>query len=322
MVGLRSYTLELDYTRYTVVFDFSTTKLHALPCLDPAVYVSELAKQDLGGTRAIHISLKNKTKSRSKLANLRLPPGHKRQRHDPTDMHVGPIDMQVQPELGTDLLDVLETLLVVWPRATHPDGDLVLVEQRCDIAEGADDALERGGYVCKVGDAPADEEHFALRVLRRAQHQVQHRLRVLVRLRLRGRAGVLAVVCEFPREPGGGDGVRVDDRRAAAGDEGPHAAGGVEDGELEGGAGLGVEVRDEGLLLGHLAAEWRGELHGGAGVDGDFTGGGGRGHAQGGGAAGDGPLDAAFEFGRLVELGCQVEEVDLGACGVRVGDDD
>lgn len=41
-----------------------------------------------------------------------------------------------------DSLDVLETLLVVGPGAADPDLDLVLDEEGCDFADGADDAFE------------------------------------------------------------------------------------------------------------------------------------------------------------------------------------
>ena len=48
-----------------------------------------------------------------------------------------------------DGLDVLETLLVVGAGTTDPDLDLVLVEEGCDFAEGADDTLEGGGDLQK-----------------------------------------------------------------------------------------------------------------------------------------------------------------------------
>lgn len=52
--------------------------------------------------------------------------------------------MHVEAELLSDGLDVLETFLVVGSCATDPDLDLVLVEQRSDLAKCADDTLEGG----------------------------------------------------------------------------------------------------------------------------------------------------------------------------------
>ncbi len=57
-------------------------------------------------------------------------------------MHLGPEHTHRQTELLADSLDVLETLLVVGPGAADPDLDLVLDEEGCDFADGADDAFE------------------------------------------------------------------------------------------------------------------------------------------------------------------------------------
>ena len=50
--------------------------------------------------------------------------------------------MHLEAELLADGLDVLEAFLVVGAGATDPDLDLVLNEERCDFADGADDAFE------------------------------------------------------------------------------------------------------------------------------------------------------------------------------------
>ena len=199
----------------------------------------------------------------------------------------------------------------------------MLVEDGRDFPECADDALEGGRDVGEVGNTTADEEDLAVRVGRGAQHQVQHGAGVVVCLRLGRRARVLAVVGKLADEPGRGDGVGVDDRRTTTGHESPHAAAGVEDRQLERGTGLGIHVGDELLLFGHLTAKWRGKLHGRAGVDADAAVSlGESGQAQGGRAASNGPLGAALEIGGLIQLGGQIEEVDIGRSGIRVGDDD
>lgn len=71
--------------------------------------------------------------------------GHEGEGHDAGDVHLRAEDVHVEAELDADGLDVLEALLVVGAGAAHPDLHLVLVEQRRDLAQGADDALEGGG---------------------------------------------------------------------------------------------------------------------------------------------------------------------------------
>jgi len=229
--------------------------------------------------------------------------------------------MHVELQLLADSLDVLEPLLIIRPSATDPDLDLVLDEELGKLAEGADDALEGTGDVGEVGDAAADEKDLAVRLDGGAEHEVEDGAGVVVGLRLGRGARVFAVVGEFVGEAGGGDGVGVDDRGAASRDQRPYAAVRVQDGEFEGGAGLGVQLGDVGFFFAQLAAEGGGELHGRAGVDADFAVGFDARETEGGGATGDGPFDAAFELGGLVEFGGEVEEVDFGRSTFGVGDD-
>ena len=76
-------------------------------------------------------------------------------------------------------------------------------------------------------------------------------------------ARVLAVVGELRGVAGRGNGVGVDDGSTTTGNEGPDAALGVEDGQLERSGIVG-------LLLGQLAAERSWELHWWPGIDGDL----------------------------------------------------
>ena len=80
-------------------------------------------------------------------------------------MHLGAIDVHVESELLADVLDVLETLLVVGTSTTDPDLDLVLVEKSSDFPQGADDTLEGRGDVGEVGNTTTDEQDLALGVL-------------------------------------------------------------------------------------------------------------------------------------------------------------
>ena len=58
--------------------------------------------------------------------------------------------MHVETKLLADILDVLETLLVVGTGAADPDLDVVLDEERSDLAKSADDTLESGGDLGKL----------------------------------------------------------------------------------------------------------------------------------------------------------------------------
>ena len=50
--------------------------------------------------------------------------------HDTRNVHLWAIDMHIQAKLNTDILDVLETFLVVGTSTSDPDLDLVLDEER------------------------------------------------------------------------------------------------------------------------------------------------------------------------------------------------
>ena len=80
---------------------------------------------------------------------------HEGQGHDARDVRLRAKDLHEQAQLLADGLDVLEALLVVGTGAADPDLHLVLDEQRGDLAEGADDALECGGDLW--GMSVADE---------------------------------------------------------------------------------------------------------------------------------------------------------------------
>lgn len=155
-----------------------------------------------------------------------------------------------------------------------------------------------------------------------AEHEVENSAGVVESLGLGGSTGVLAVVGKLGSEASGGNGVGVDNRGTATSDESPHATSGVEDGELEGSTSLGVHLSNVCLLLAHLTAERRGEVHGRTGVNRDLavlgsTGG----SAESSWRAGNGPLDAALELGGLVNLRGKIEEVDIGRGDLLVGDD-
>ena len=78
-----------------------------------------------------------------KLLDAVIPfPRDERQRHNARDVHLRPKNVHAEIELLTHSLDILETFLIVRSCASDPDFDVVLVEQRSNFAEGADDAFE------------------------------------------------------------------------------------------------------------------------------------------------------------------------------------
>lgn len=238
-------------------------------------------------------------------------------------MHLGTEDVHVELELLTDSLDVLETLLVVGASTADPDLDVVLDKERSDLAEGTNDTLEGGGDVGEVGNTTTDEQDLALRVHGGTEHEVKDGSGVVEGLSLGGGTRVLAVVGKLTGVTSRGNGIGVDDRGTTTSDEGPDTTAAIEDSQLEGGTSLGVHLSDVGLLLGHLTSERSGELHGRANIDRDL------GvllvsdvQAESSGRASDGPLGTALELSSLIDLGSQVEEVNISRGGIGVGNDD
>lgn len=249
--------------------------------------------------------------------------GDEGKRDDTGNVHLGTEDVHVELELLADCLDVLETFLVVGTSTTDPDLDVVLDEERSDLADGADDTLEGGGDVGEVGNTTTDEEDLALGVHGSTEHEVEDSSGVVEGLGLGGGTRVLAVVGELTSVTSRGNGISVDDRSTTTSNESPDATAAVEDGQLERGTGLSIHLGDVSLLLGELTTERSGELHGGTDIDGDL------GvllvsdvQAESSGRASDGPLGTTLELGSLIDLGSQVEEVDLSGGGIGVGDND
>ena len=122
-------------------------------------------------------------------------------------MRLGAVDLDFDAERLAEEAHHLEALLVIG--ATTPDKDLdtVLLERALVLLERANDALEGGRDVGKVGDAAADDENLAVLVDVAAGDEREDRLGVLVGLALGRRARVLAVVGELVGKAGGGDGV-------------------------------------------------------------------------------------------------------------------
>ena len=255
-------------------------------------------------------------------------------------MHLWAIHVHVESELLTYALDVLETFLVVGACTTDPDLDVVLVEDGSDLTQSADDTFECGGNLCnvsrhsskkeyscktyvgEVGNTTADEENLAFRVDRGPKHEIKDSASVVEGLSLTGRTGVFTVVGELAGESSGGDSIGVHDGSTTTSNESPHAAGGIENGKLEGSTSLSIHLGDICLFLAHLTTERSGELHWWAGVDGDL--GVLRGklrQAESSCAASDSPLHTALELGGLVELSSKIQEVDFSGGGIGVGDD-
>ena len=229
------------------------------------------------------------------------------------DVGLGTKDLDLDAERLSEETHGLETFLVVGTTSSDKDPDLVSDQGFTVLFEGSDDSLESGGDVGKVGDTSSDDEQLALRVGLTPGDEVDDGLGVLVRLTLGGGTRVFTIVGELVSEPGGSDGVRVDDRGTTSSDHGPDSSFGVEDGELERSTGRSVELLDPGLLLGQVSTERSGPDHGRTtvGLDAGSVGSGGS-----RGVTSDGPLGSTEEVGSLVELGGHVEVVDLRSLSI------
>ena len=257
------------------------------------------------------------------LLDVRCLARDKRQRHDTRYVHLGAVDVHVEAELLADVLDVLETLLVVGTSTTDPDLDLVLIERRSDFPQGADDTLEGRGNVGEVGNTTTNEQNLALRVLRSTEHEVKNCSCVVEGLCLCGSTRVFTVVGELTGESSRCDGISVDDGSTTTGNESPDTASSVQDGKLEGCTSLSIHLGDVSLLLAHLTTERSREFHWGTDVNGGLSLlGRSNWDAESSCAASDSPLSTALELSSLVELSSKIEEVNLGRGLVLVGDND
>ena len=247
---------------------------------------------------------------------------NERQWHDTRDVHLRAVDMHVEAELLADVLDVLQTLLVVGAGTTDPDLDLVLKEEGCDFPQSANDTLEGRCDVGEVGNTTTDEQNLTLLVLRSAEHEVEDSAGVVEGLSLSGSTRVLTIVGELAGEAGRGDCVGVDNGCTTTSNEGPYTTSGVENGELERRTSLSVHLCDVGLFLAHLTTERSGELHWWADIDGSLSLlDGSKRYAESTGAASNSPLRTALEFSGLVKLRSEIQEVNLRRGGVSVGND-
>ncbi|KAG5456814.1 MAG: hypothetical protein BJ554DRAFT_3336, partial [Olpidium bornovanus] len=236
--------------------------------------------------------------------------------HDGRHVGLGAKDVDGNPHRLPELAHQRQAFLVVRSAATHVDLDVVRLEGALVLLQGAHDALESRGNVREVRDSSADQQDLAVGVRsRRPRHQVEDGLCVLVRLRLGGSPGILAVVRQLVSVAERGDRVTVHDAGAAAGNHGPDAPVLVQHGELEARSRLGVQAGDVRLLLRQVPTERRGELHRRSDVDHgsagtrcgrprvDAVGG----LERGGKTTSDCPFRSGLELRRLVELRSQVE---------------
>ncbi len=231
--------------------------------------------------------------------------------------------MHIKLQLLAHSLNVLKALLVVRTRTSNPNLNIMLEQGWCVLAKRLNDTLESASNVREVCNTTADEQNLSLIRDWSAEHEVKDSASVVVSLRLGWRTRVLTIVGELVGEARRSDGVGVDDGCTTSSNEGPDTAGCVQDGQLEGSTGLGVQLGDVSLLFGELTTEWGWELHWWSGVDGNLSVDGLDGdHAEGGWGASGSPLGTALELSGLIELSGQVEEVNVCGGGVGVWDDD
>mmetsp|Transcript_32485 Transcript_32485/g.92072 ORF Transcript_32485/g.92072 Transcript_32485/m.92072 type:complete len:254 (+) Transcript_32485:49-810(+) len=160
---------------------------------------------------------------------------------------LGAIHLHREADLATQGAHGCQAALVVGATAPHKDLDLGCLQLLGHLPHGLDDPLEGGSDVCEVGNASSNDERTAPAV-GVVGGALQHGAGILVRLACVGGPAVLAIVAQLCRKSQVPHRVGIDHAGAAAGHQVPHAALGVEDGELEGGAGGLVHLHHLGLV--------------------------------------------------------------------------
>mmetsp|Transcript_3441 Transcript_3441/g.13652 ORF Transcript_3441/g.13652 Transcript_3441/m.13652 type:complete len:488 (-) Transcript_3441:84-1547(-) len=183
------------------------------------------------------------------------------QRHgnDGHDVRLGAVDMHGDVDLLADLAHLAKALLVVGTAAADPDAHVPVAELLLVGLERGNDALEGARDVGEVGDAAADDQHLAARILD-ARHEPKDGLGVVEGLLLVGSSGVLAVVRQLGAVAKVGDGVGVHDRGSPAGHHGPDATGVIQNRQLERRTSLGVEIGNVLLFREGRTSKSRGEV--------------------------------------------------------------
>lgn len=97
-----------------------------------------------------------------------------RSTYDTRDVHLWAVNLHVELELLSHVLDVLETLLEIGSGTTNPDLYVVLDEDLGKLSESADDTLECGSNVGEVGNTTSDEEDLALWIHGRSEHEIKN----------------------------------------------------------------------------------------------------------------------------------------------------
>lgn len=80
------------------------------------------------------------------IAKVLAQKGH---RHNTRNVHLRSINLHVELELLTNVLDIFETLLIVGASTTNPDIDLVFLENLRKFSESADNSLKCGGNLLR-----------------------------------------------------------------------------------------------------------------------------------------------------------------------------
>lgn len=126
-----------------------------------------------------------------------------------------------------------QALLIVRSSSANKDLDVKVLQLDLELLESLDDALERGCHVGEVGDAAADDQDLATRIVL-PRHEREQGLGIVIGLLLARCSAVLAVVGQFFGTAQGAHCVRVDDASAAASHHRPDTALGIQYGQLKG----------------------------------------------------------------------------------------
>ena len=72
--------------------------------------------------------------------------------------------MHIEIQFNSSLLHHLQAFLVVWASSPNKNTDVAFLDLVLVFRECPHNAFKGGGHVGEVGDAPSDDQDFALRV--------------------------------------------------------------------------------------------------------------------------------------------------------------
>src|SRR5579862_7821667 len=109
-------------------------------------------------------------------------------------MSLRSVDMHLQSEFLSHRLDHLQPSLIIWTSTSNPNRDsLTTLENGGILPQSLTHTLERLRDVREIGNPTTDEQDL-LTLSSRSRKQIQHSLRILIRLPFSRRSRILSIV--------------------------------------------------------------------------------------------------------------------------------